>query len=97
MTCVECDEPAKTKGRCRKHYMKHYHRNGPDRRYGGDLGYKGVHHRLRRLRGPARDHLCACGEQAAEWAFDEPTGFSNDLSRYRPECQSCHKKGRRGA
>lgn len=35
------------------------------------VGYAGAHQRVRRLIGPASDHLCVCGcgEQAAEYAY----------------------------
>lgn len=57
-----------------------------------------VHDRLRRVRGRAADHPCIdCGGQARDWAFEEPSGYSTDLSRYHPRCRSCHAKqdGRR--
>lgn len=60
-------------------------------RWKGDaVGYHGVHHRLRTTRGEAREHTCPCGNQAQEWAFDLPKGFSTDLSRYTARCASCH-------
>lgn len=55
--------------------------------------YKTVHWRLSRERGPASAHDCEdCGRPAEEWAFDEPTGHSDDLSRYAPLCCSCHAR-----
>jgi len=51
-----------------------------------------VHYRLKSTRGLASEHVCECGRQAMDWAFDEPAGFSGDLSRYRPLCRSCHTK-----
>lgn len=58
---------------------------------GDDIGYSAVHWRLRRYRGKATEHTCACGRGAHEWAFDEPTGASTNLSRYTPMCRLCHR------
>src|SRR5262249_36258426 len=71
-------------------------RGTPNNRHGwkGDaVSYGAVHYRLRTYRGKASAYLCACGcgEQAQDWAFDEPTGFSTDLSRYSPMTRACHK------
>ena len=35
-----------------------------------DPSYKAVHTRLRKARGPAKDHVCPCGAQAFDWAYD---------------------------
>lgn len=61
----------------------------------------GVHHRLTRDRGPARDHACSdCGGRAAEWSYqggapDELPGSggpeSRDLDVYAPRCVPCHR------
>jgi hypothetical protein len=59
---------------------------------GDAASYAAVHFRLDRVHGKARDYRCGCGAQAAEWAFDEPVGFSTDLSRYTAMCSSCHKR-----
>lgn len=59
---------------------------------GDAAGYKAVHLRLTKERGRAKDQVCVeCEGQATDWAFDEPTGYSTDLTRYRPLCASCHK------
>lgn len=34
------------------------------------ITYNGMHRRIRRLRGRALEHLCTCGAQAREWAYD---------------------------
>lgn len=65
--------------------------------------YSGVHMRLIRERGSAREHVCSCGEPAAEWAYDHTDPeervdgnrnrpFSLDLSRYSPKCLPCHRR-----
>lgn len=69
---------------------------------GDDIGYTGVHERLRRSRGPARQHRCACGATAAHWAYDhnDPDQLFDDrgcpysprIEHYVPMCQSCHQK-----
>lgn len=58
---------------------------------GAEASYRAIHKRLDRERGKAVDHSCIdCGAPAAHWSFDEPTGYSADLSRYSPRCRSCH-------
>jgi hypothetical protein len=62
-------------------------------------GYLGVHYRLRVKYGPATDHLCSCGDQALQWAYQH-TGdpeltdlrgpYSENLNDYKPMCRSCH-------
>lgn len=65
---------------------------------GDDAGYFAVHKRLRTQFGNADTHACAdCAKPARYWAFDEPTGFSTDLTRYRPLCGPCHAGADRGA
>ena len=63
--------------------------------------YKAVHLRLRRERGRAREHSCACGKQAEHWAHvrgeneicdDLGRLYSVDLQDYSPMCRSCHYK-----
>lgn len=65
--------------------------------------YRGVHRRLRMLRGAANGHLCAdCSKPAKEWAYDHSdpnaatcprTGmlYSPDIAHYSPRCRSCHE------
>lgn len=63
----------------------------PSIQHGVRTAYSTIHNALQRERGYASAHACVkCGEQARDWAFDEPTGFSTDLSRYSPLCRSCH-------
>lgn len=63
--------------------------------------YNRVHERLRKERGPAREHDCAsCGKPACQWAYQYTgqvqvcpfTGreYSDDPSDYSPMCRSCH-------
>ena len=65
--------------------------------------YKIVHQRLARERGPAKNHSCACGSQAFQWAYQytgdpeyrDPEGgfpFSENLDDYAPMCRSCHAR-----
>lgn len=64
--------------------------------------YEAVHARLCRDLGNARDHLCGCGEQAAEWAYDHEDKdervddrgrpYSLDPEHYVPMCVACHRK-----
>lgn len=68
---------------------------------GDDASYNAVHFRLWRSRGRASEHLCACGDQAREWAYqhgdpDERQSrlgpYSVDLDRYLPKCVKCHRR-----
>lgn len=83
-----CERLRHCRGLCSPHYRK-LQRHG-DPLWVVQVGYEGVHRRLQKQRGNARDFTCVCGVPAAHWAFDEPTGFSTDLSRYRPLCAKCH-------
>jgi hypothetical protein len=69
---------------------------------GGNVGYGGLHDRLRRTRGSASAHACQhCAQPAEEWAYDhtdpqehwdrgQNLPYSTDFSRYIPLCKSCH-------
>lgn len=68
---------------------------------GNELTYSGAHMRVRSQRGSARKHICPCGAQAKQWAYDhsdpnemhsELGAYSADPGRYSPMCVSCHKK-----
>jgi hypothetical protein len=97
----ECERVSTTRGYCNIHYqrwLRHGDANAArpvgDAHHawkGDDAGYAAIHHRLKITRGRAADHLCPCGKQAYEWAFDEPVGYSTDLDRYTALCHSCHK------
>ena len=82
---------------------------GPGRKAGRNRldvpGYAGVHKRLRRDVGPAKDRRCVdCGSPAEEWSYDggcpdeakadwggSILAYSPDLSRYSPRCRKCHR------
>lgn len=101
-----CDQPKVAKECCVKHYrrlQKHGDPHVASTRNPDDVGYAGVHGRLRTQRGRATEHECAdCSGQAAEWAYDhgdpdervdERNGpYSVDPDRYRPLCRSCHHR-----
>lgn len=63
-----------------------------------DINYHIVHSRM----GAASAHLCSCGSQALDWAYQytcreplfSPEGwpYSTDPSDYLPMCRRCHKK-----
>lgn len=105
-----CDESHKGYGYCLKHLRRWRNNGDPFIRGNGnyrgdDVGYMGVHHRLRQERGRASSLYCMhCGHKAMEWAFDyriastEETRFNGkgmpyatDLRLYIPLCTSCHK------
>jgi hypothetical protein len=70
--------------------------------------YSSAHHRVRRLRGRARDHPCAdCDARASSWSYtggdpdelrDARHGaYSLDVARYVPRCARCHVRADRRA
>lgn len=73
---------------------------------GKHITFAGVHKRLSRVNGPAKDYDCAdCGKRAAEWSYkggcpDELIGavggfecaYTENLDYYEPRCTSCHRK-----
>lgn len=53
--------------------------------------YQRAHRRIRSELGQAAEQTCvSCGRQALDWAFSQPTGFSEDPSQYVAMCRSCH-------
>jgi hypothetical protein len=66
--------------------------------------YQQIHKTLRRLRGPASDHLCSCGTRAYEWAYQFTAGdkelrnadgsgpHSLNPDDYAPMCRPCHSR-----
>lgn len=70
----DCDRVADipSRGWCRMHYLR-WHRHGdPLARPARPPSYDSTHAKLRRDRGPAKDHPCAegCGSQAEHWSYD---------------------------
>ncbi|WP_136057286.1 hypothetical protein [Microbacterium sp. K24] len=69
---------------------------------GDDIGYSGMHSRVRRQRGRARDHACIdCGGPASQWSYDRRDEnarasafgpYSLDVAHYEPRCVRCHKE-----
>ena len=62
-------------------------------------GYKAVHERLKRDKGPAAEWSCAhCSLPAANWAYVggdpdelfEKRAYSTNLDSYIPLCHKCH-------
>lgn len=105
-TCsvMGCDGRHEAKGYCGKHYARVKMHGSPDvvRPPSPDVGYDGVHHRLRKARGKASTHACHyCGDQASDWAYDHSdpdekvngrgSPYSTDLERYKPLCSTCHR------
>lgn len=67
---------------------------------GDQVTYIGMHFRIRRVQGSARQYACAdCGGGAAEWSYDHADAdereskhgpYSVDMAHYEPRCKSCH-------
>jgi hypothetical protein len=71
-----------------------------------EITYSGIHLRLYRERGEAKQFNCDCGAQAEEWSYDydkqsvnERVGshgiaddlkYSLDINDYTPRCKTCH-------
>lgn len=117
VTCQasDCDREARTRGWCHAHYTRLWLTGDepsgairPDNFAGDDVGYFGVHNRLTRWFGPAREHPCGdCGKPAAHWSYnhsatDERIDGSNGLpysvepDDYDPRCVRCHVRLDRG-
>lgn len=83
---------------CRPHYMElHRNRLIPVKRHVNrkpGVTVSAIHMRLKYLYGKASDQfcVCGCGERAKDWAFDGTTGFSEDLTRYKPMARKCHAR-----
>lgn len=106
----DCDRPTAGLGWCDKHYQRYRSTGDPTtplpergpRWVGDSVSYNGMHQRIGKLRGPARDQKCvSCGEVANHWAYDhtDPAPkvesgkpYSLDPQRYRPMCQPCHRR-----
>ena len=80
--------------------------SGPDHPYwkSRDISYRSAHMRVQHLRGKANTFICACGQQAHEWAYDysDPEAlvgsngkrdmvYSPDVDRYNAMCRPCHR------
>lgn len=91
-------------GLCMKHYARLL-RTGTTGLIRRGAGYQVVHKRLREDRGDARQHGCACGESAAQWAYrnfceDEmvytvgksETRYCVHAEHYTPMCRPCHRR-----
>ena len=104
---ADCDRPYEGVGYCKLH-RERWKRHGDPlhvdvARWGGDdIGYSGMHDRLRRNRGAASTHPCQqCGRPARDWAYthdcpnerlSEEGPYSTDQTRYVPLCGSCHQR-----
>lgn len=110
-TCQQpgCDRPYVSRDRCSTHYAEwkrrrdgRYQRYGPEHHnWNPEIGYHGLHKRLRRVRGNARTHPCVdCGQPAREWALrhdaenivtdERGRRYSRDLHDYDARCAPCH-------
>lgn len=103
-----CDRPHASRYFCSVHYRRWQDTGSP-----GDvaikdhvvprerLTYRAAHLRLAAQLGLARDQLCACGKQAAQWAYqhNDPDvmyhasgmPYSDKPECYAPMCVPCHK------
>lgn len=104
-----CEIRGNRRGMCRKHYQRWVNHADPtvvlQAWHSHEVGYSGMHMRLREQRGSASDHQCVdCGHRAAEWSYkggdpDERLGenhgrmcpYSLDPDYYEPRCVRCHR------
>lgn len=66
------------------------------------ISWAGQHSRLHKAKGRARDHLCKCGVQAKDWAYQhgcleeriDSRGrlFCTHIDCYQPMCRLCHTR-----
>lgn len=64
--------------------------------------YRMIHRLLHRLRGPATDHTCSCGQPAQDWAYqftgetlrasDDSHPHSVSPDDYAAMCRDCHAR-----
>lgn len=69
---------------------------------GDDVTYSGMHQRVRKVKGLARDHACVdCGGKGSQWSYDrldpderrsEFGPYSVSLDHYVSRCVPCHKR-----
>ncbi len=112
-----CGKTHRARGFCGSHYAKWYKHGDPlavkvwgslpgpaHPSWKPDACYTAVHDRLKRSRGKASEHSCACGARATEWAYDHAdpaeivgrsgvgtsAAYSTDLAHYVPMCKPCH-------
>lgn len=115
-TVADCNSPHLAKGLCDKHYRRLRRTGKPSSRnfreyavgpentgwVGEDVTYVGAHCRVKRIHGPASDHLCVdCGQPARDWSYDhsdpneklsrEGLSYSPDPAHYEARCKSCHR------
>lgn len=107
-----CGQMAVCRKLCQKHYLRLVKHGNTEtvlveratRR--GYLSIKGLHSKIKRERGVARDYACVdCGQPAAEWSYDNADpeqltelqggrwhmAYSLDVNHYDPRCISCHR------
>lgn len=98
-----------SRGWCAKHYQRWQKTGDPLKCHHEyrteNVGYGGVHTRMRLQRGLASDHMCSCGKRAMDWAYvggceAEKVGRSGKYTlaycvhiteHYEPMCRKCHK------
>jgi hypothetical protein len=109
-TVDDCTRTPKARGLCEMHYVRQWKHGDPNRvdqtsgNFRGDnIGYTGIHMRVRSLCGPATQHRCRhCGDGAEHWAYDhgDPNAhrddagrlYSTETSHYMPLCVPCHRE-----
>jgi len=109
-----CDLQSTENGYCKKHGTRarrhgdplatksNYRPAGPDHPGVREaVTYVNMHRRLARWLGKASEQVCACGQQAAHWAYDHSDPgelldrgrpYSADPSHYLAMCVPCHKR-----
>jgi hypothetical protein len=66
---------------------------------GNDVSYHGAHRRVRDARGKASTHICGCGAQARDWAYNNECSEEKQVDGarfcvhptcYTAMCRACH-------
>lgn len=104
-----CEKPHDALGYCSTHLSRVRRRGDANFEYvgpnnhnwtGDAASYGAVHQRLRKARGPARNHPCVdCGEPARHWSWNRDGGVDDSVHPYGlnfdgfvPRCVKCHKR-----
>ena len=59
---------------------------------GDNIGYRGIHHWIRKCKGKASDFTCIdCGKPAQQWSNINNHIYRREVNDFAPRCVRCHK------